>query len=88
GQRVSTPSRGIKNTPVLTGVWVTDRLDFNWCQKLMSRKGDEILAIYGYSRISTSNQDYKTQIQTLENAGAEIIFLENHWIIEHLWKYF
>ncbi|BDP89498.1 hypothetical protein EfmAA818_30940 (plasmid) [Enterococcus faecium] len=48
----------------------------------MSRKGDEILAIYGYSRISTSNQDYKTQIQTLENAGAEIIFLENHWIIE------
>jgi hypothetical protein len=54
----------------------------------MSRKGDEILAIYGYSRISTSNQDYKTQIQTLENAGAEIIFLENHWIIEHLWKYF
>ncbi|OUK48544.1 hypothetical protein BU183_00350, partial [Enterococcus faecium] len=66
---MSTPSRGIKNTPVLTGVWVTDRLDFNWCQKLMSRKGDEILAIYGYSRISTINQDYKTKHQQTQKRG-------------------
>ncbi|MDK4343037.1 recombinase family protein, partial [Enterococcus faecalis] len=40
------------------------------CQKLMFRKGEEILSIYGYSRVSTSNQDYKTQIQKLEQAGA------------------
>lgn len=44
----------------------------------MSRKVDEILAIYGYSRVSTSNQDYKTQIQKLENAGAEKIFSEKY----------
>jgi DNA invertase Pin-like site-specific DNA recombinase len=37
----------------------------------MFRKGEEILTIYGYSRVSTSNQDYKTQIQKLEKAGAE-----------------
>ncbi|MDK4384591.1 recombinase family protein, partial [Enterococcus faecalis] len=40
------------------------------CQKLMFRKGEKILSIYGYSRVSTSNQDYKTQIQKLEQAGA------------------
>ncbi|TKN21429.1 recombinase family protein, partial [Enterococcus faecalis] len=26
------------------------------------------MSIYGYSRVSTSNQDYKTQIQKLEQA--------------------
>ncbi|HDT8045244.1 TPA: recombinase family protein, partial [Enterococcus faecalis] len=36
----------------------------------MFRKGEEKLAIYGYSRVSTSNQDYKTQIRKLEEAGA------------------
>ena len=50
------------------------------CQKLMFRKGEEILAIYGYSRVSTSNQDYKTQIQKLEKAGAEKIFSEKYLI--------
>ncbi|OJG47307.1 putative resolvase protein [Enterococcus gallinarum] len=36
------------------------------------------MAIYGYSRVSTSNQDYKTQILKLENAGAEKIFSEKY----------
>jgi DNA invertase Pin-like site-specific DNA recombinase len=44
----------------------------------MFRKGEEILAIYGYSRVSTSNQDYKTQIQKLEKAGAKKIFSEKY----------
>lgn len=44
----------------------------------MSRKVGGILAIYGYSRVSTSNQDYKTQIQKLENARAEKIFSEKY----------
>ncbi|WP_368739209.1 recombinase family protein, partial [Enterococcus faecalis] len=44
----------------------------------MFRKGEEILPIYGYSRVSTSNQDYKTQIQKLEKAGAEKIFSEKY----------
>ncbi|EIW4236585.1 recombinase family protein, partial [Enterococcus faecalis] len=44
----------------------------------MFRKGEEILSIYGYSRVSTSNQDYKTQIQKLEQAGAEKIFSEKY----------
>ncbi len=43
----------------------------------MFRKGEEILAIYGYSRVSTSNQDYKTQIQKLEKAGAEKYSVKN-----------
>ncbi|EGP4895210.1 recombinase family protein [Enterococcus faecium] len=36
------------------------------------------MSIYGYSRVSTSNQDYKTQIQKLEQAGAEKIFSEKY----------
>lgn len=48
------------------------------CQKLMFRKGEGKLAIYGYSRVSTSNQDYKTQIRKLEEAGAEKIFSEKY----------
>ena len=36
------------------------------------------MSIYGYSRVSTSNQDYKTQIQKLERAGAEKIFSEKY----------
>ncbi|MRI76216.1 recombinase family protein, partial [Enterococcus mundtii] len=36
------------------------------------------MAIYGYSRVSTSNQDYKTQIRKLEEAGAEKIFSEKY----------
>lgn len=43
----------------------------------MFRKGEEILSIYGYSRVSTSNQDYKTQIQKLEQAGAEKSSVKN-----------
>ena len=43
----------------------------------MFRKGGEILSIYGYSRVSTSNQDYKTQIQKLEQAGAEKSSVKN-----------
>ncbi len=43
----------------------------------MFRKGEEKLAIYGYSRVSTSNQDYKTQIRKLEEAGAEKILVRN-----------
>ena len=43
----------------------------------MFRKGEEILPIYGYSRVSTSNQDYKTQIQKLEKAGAEKYSVKN-----------
>ncbi|WP_161798803.1 recombinase family protein, partial [Enterococcus faecalis] len=44
----------------------------------MFRKGEGKLAIYGYSRVSTSNQDYKTQIRKLEEAGAEKIFSEKY----------
>ncbi|MGF1995963.1 recombinase family protein [Enterococcus casseliflavus] len=36
------------------------------------------MAIYGYSRVSTSNQDYKTQIFKLEDAGAKKIFSEKY----------
>ena len=36
------------------------------------------MTIYGYTRVSTSNQDYQTQIQKLENAGAEKIFSEKY----------
>lgn len=36
------------------------------------------MAIFGYTRVSTSNQDYQTQIQKLENAGAERIFSEKY----------
>ena len=43
----------------------------------MFRKGEEFLSIYGYSRVSTSNQDYKTQIQKLERAGAEKSSVKN-----------
>ncbi|GMC16013.1 hypothetical protein L5D_27200 [Enterococcus faecalis] len=35
------------------------------------------MAIYGYSRVSTSNQDYKTQIRKLEEAGAEKFLVRN-----------
>lgn len=42
------------------------------------QKGGWNFAIYGYSRVSTSNQDYKTQIQKLENARAEKIFSEKY----------
>lgn len=38
----------------------------------------EKLTIYGYSRVSTSSQDYKTQIQKLEQAGAEKIYSEKY----------
>lgn len=44
----------------------------------MFRNGGVILSIYGYSRVSTSNQDYKTQIKKLEQAGAEKIFSEKY----------
>lgn len=53
-------------------------LDVDECQKLMSGKDEEHLTIYGYSRVSTSSQDYKTQIQKLENAGAEKIYSEKY----------
>lgn len=36
------------------------------------------MAIFGYTRVSTSNQDYQTQIQKLEKAGAEKIFSEKY----------
>lgn len=36
------------------------------------------MTIFGYTRVSTSNQDYQTQIQKLENAGAEKIFSEKY----------
>jgi DNA invertase Pin-like site-specific DNA recombinase len=36
------------------------------------------MTIFGYTRVSTSNQDYQTQIQKLENAGAEKIFSETY----------
>ncbi|MGM0241218.1 recombinase family protein [Enterococcus sp. AZ103] len=44
----------------------------------MFRKKVEILSIYGYSRVSTSNQDYKTQIAKLEKSGATEIFSEKY----------
>lgn len=53
-------------------------LDVDECQKLMSGKDGKHLTIYGYSRVSTSSQDYKTQIQKLENAGAEKIYSEKY----------
>lgn len=46
------------------------------CQQLMFRKGEGKLVIYGYSRVSTSNQDYKTQIQKLEQAKEEQLLSE------------
>ena len=36
------------------------------------------MTIFGYTKVSTSNQDYQTQIQKLENAGAEKIFSEKY----------
>ena len=36
------------------------------------------MTIYGYSRVSTSSQDYKTQIEKLEQAGAEKIYSEKY----------
>ena len=62
----------------LTTIFFLDILDFDRCQKLMSRKCERKMAIYGYSRVSTSNQDYKTQILKLEDAGAEKIFSEKY----------
>ncbi|MFS0937981.1 recombinase family protein [Enterococcus casseliflavus] len=44
----------------------------------MSRKCERKMTIYGYSRVSTSNQDYKAQILKLEDAGAEKIFSEKY----------
>lgn len=44
----------------------------------MFRKVAQFMSIYGYSRVSTSNQDYQTQIQKLQNAGAEKIFSEKY----------
>lgn len=53
-------------------------LELSSVKNLCSEKGEEILSIYGYSRVSTSNQDYKTQIQKLEKAGSEKIFSEKY----------
>lgn len=36
------------------------------------------MPIYGYSRVSTNNQDYKTQVKKLEDAGAEKIYSETY----------
>jgi DNA invertase Pin-like site-specific DNA recombinase len=36
------------------------------------------MPIFGYTRVSTSNQDYQTQIQNLENTGAKKIFSEKY----------
>ncbi|MDT2782645.1 recombinase family protein [Vagococcus fluvialis] len=44
----------------------------------MFRKVCKYMTIFGYTRVSTSNQDYQTQIQKLENAGAEKIFSETY----------
>lgn len=44
----------------------------------MFRKVCKYMAIFGYTRVSTSNQNYQTQIQKLENAGAEKIFSEKY----------
>lgn len=53
-------------------------LELSSVKNLCSEKGEGKLAIYGYSRVSTSNQDYKTQIRKLEEAGAEKIFSEKY----------
>lgn len=57
---------------------IVDILDFYRCQKLMFRNVCKYMTIFGYTRVSTSNQDYQTQIQKLENAGAEKIFSETY----------
>ncbi|MBO0428324.1 recombinase family protein [Vagococcus fluvialis] len=44
----------------------------------MFRKVCKYMTIFGYTRVSTSNQDYQTQIQKLKNAGAEKIFSEKY----------
>lgn len=44
----------------------------------MSRKERDFMSVFGYSRVSTSSQDYKTQIKKLEDAGAEKIFSEKY----------
>lgn len=44
----------------------------------MFRKVWKYMTIFGYTKVSTSNQDYQTQIQKLENAGAEKIFSEKY----------
>ena len=62
----------------MTPLYFLDILDFDRCQKLMSRKCEQKLTIYGYSRVSTSSQDYKTQIEKLEQAGAEKIYSEKY----------
>ncbi|MGF2146323.1 recombinase family protein [Vagococcus fluvialis] len=44
----------------------------------MFRKVWKYMTIFGYTRVSTSNQDYQTQIQKLEIAGAKKIFSEKY----------
>ena len=58
-------------------------LELSSVKNLCSEKVRKFLSIYGYSRVSTSNQDYKTQIQKLERAGAEKIFSEKYTVIFH-----
>nr|WP_284731722.1 recombinase family protein [Enterococcus faecalis] len=53
-------------------------MELSSVKNLCSEKVRKFLSIYGYSRVSTSNQDYKTQIQKLERAGAEKIFSEKY----------
>lgn len=45
-------------------------------QKLSIRKELENMAVYGYSRVSTSKQDLKSQVERLETAGATVIYQE------------
>lgn len=70
--------RGSKTFKFLTLLHFLAIFDVDECQKLMTRKDVEHLRIYGYSRVSTSGQDYKTQIQKLENAGAGKISSEKY----------
>lgn len=55
-----------------------DILNLDRCQKLMSRKCERNLVIYGYFRVSTINRDCKTQILKLEDAGTDKIFSEKY----------
>lgn len=68
----------VRNLKFFTLSYWLDILDFEECSKSMSIKCKRKLTIYGYSRVSTSSQDYKIQIEKLAQASDEKIYNEKY----------